>query len=174
MNNLHAFRVRLPLAAWLVAGLLALTMLPALAQDAGRTVSDDEVNKIAKEVYCPVCESTPLDVCETQACSDWRELIRTKLAQGESAEQIYAYFAEQYGDRVLATPPARGLNLILWIWPVAAVLLGGFIFSRYMRTLRAAAQSARTAGAGGETAVSPPPPAADEYAARLERELRKK
>ncbi|MCA9971051.1 MAG: cytochrome c-type biogenesis protein CcmH [Anaerolineales bacterium] len=169
MKNQAFFRW--PLALLLLAGLL-LASLPALAQEAERAVSDDEVNEVAKEVYCPVCESTPLDVCETQACEDWRELIRAKLAAGESPEQIFTYFAEQYGDRVLATPPARGLNLLLWIWPVVAVLAGGFIFVRYMRGLRAAA--APGAGGKGETAVSTPSVAADDYAARLERELQKK
>ncbi len=39
---------------------------PALAQ--GQPPTDDEVNRIAKQLYCPVCENTPLDVCPTQAC----------------------------------------------------------------------------------------------------------
>ncbi len=67
--------------------------------------SDDEVNAIAKELYCPVCENTPLDVCPTQACEEWRQLIYDKLALGWDEEQIKSYFSEQYGDRVLAAPP---------------------------------------------------------------------
>ena len=34
----------------------------------GPTPTDDAVNKIAKQLYCPVCENTPLDVCPTEAC----------------------------------------------------------------------------------------------------------
>src|SRR5512138_1525512 len=60
--------------------------------------SDDQVNAVAKELYCPVCENIPLDVCPTQACAQWRELIGDKLAQGWTAEQIKSYFVEQYGD----------------------------------------------------------------------------
>jgi len=44
--------------------------------------SDNAVNAIAKQLYCPVCENVPLDVCPTQACAQWRELIREKLSQG--------------------------------------------------------------------------------------------
>jgi cytochrome c-type biogenesis protein CcmH len=72
----------------------------ASAQD--RTITDDQVNAVAKQMYCPVCENIPLDVCPTQACSQWRELIRQKLAGGWSAEEIKQYFAMQYGDRRLS------------------------------------------------------------------------
>lgn len=138
-----------------------------------REVTADEVNSVAKVVYCPVCESTPLDVCQTQACADWREVIRQKLEDGESKQDIFNYFAEQYGDRVLATPPREGLNWLLWIMPVAAVLVGGFFFSRFMQNLRV--DDDEDIG-GGETAVSPsspPTPSDDDYIARVERELNK-
>lgn len=89
--------------------------------------TDDEVNAIAKELYCPVCENTPLDVCPTQACEEWRQLIYDKLALGWDEEQIKVYFADQYGDRVLAAPPARGLNLLVYILPPLLFVGGVFI-----------------------------------------------
>src|SRR5512139_417847 len=57
----------------------------------GPTPTDDEVNRIAKQLYCPVCESTPLDVCPTEACRQWRDLIRTMLAEGKSEAEIKQY-----------------------------------------------------------------------------------
>lgn len=155
----------------LLALVLLVVALPVWAQESGdKVVTDDEVNEVAKEVYCPVCESTPLDVCETQACADWRELIREKLAQGQTKQEIFAYFANQYGDRVLATPPAKGLNLILWLWPVVAVLVGGFLFIRYMRNLRATAVA--DMGEGKNVPTTPPASSQDDYAARIEKELK--
>jgi cytochrome c-type biogenesis protein CcmH len=162
----------------LLAGMLALVG-PAGAQT---PVSDDEVNEVAKDLYCPVCESTPLDVCPTQACADWRELIRSKLSQGESKEEIFDYFARQYGDGVLARPPRRGFNLVLWLFPILAVPLGFIFFSRYLRGLKAtpaplaAANGSRptagaTANAVADSTAKPARPASDEYVARIEREL---
>lgn len=122
------------LLRFILYALLFLTLVtPAFAQE---SISDDEVNEVAKGLYCPVCESTPLDVCPTLACADWRELIRDKLAQGQTREEIYAYFALQYGDGVLAEPPRRGTNLILWLFPIIAVVLGGLYFGRTMRSLK--------------------------------------
>lgn len=137
------------LYAWgiLFYGLLFILISPTFAQE---SISDNEVNEVAKGLYCPVCESTPLDVCPTQACADWRELIRDKLAQGETREEIYAYFALQYGDGVLAEPPRTGANLILWLFPVVAIVLGGLYFGHTMRTLKVA-EEVKT------TPASPPP-----------------
>lgn len=156
------------LLRWLILALL-LALLPAAAY-AQDEITDDQVNEIAKDVYCPVCESTPLDVCPTQACADWRELIRVKLAEGQSRDEILEYFARQYGDGVLSNPPRRGASLIvLWILPVLGVLLGLLLFSRVLRGLRSAAP---------EAAARPPRPKAstgdptlDDYIARVEKEI---
>src|SRR3972149_5306520 len=86
---------------------------PAFAQDVNPP-TDDEVNAIASKLYCPVCESTPLDVCPTEACRDWRELIRTMLSEGKTEDEILQHFVDQYGDRVLAQPPLTGLNWLIY------------------------------------------------------------
>src|SRR5512141_2429651 len=109
-----------------IFGLLLMVFVSsvAFAQDPTPvTVTDDQVNAVAKQLYCPVCENIPLDVCPTQACAQWRDLIRLKLSQGWSADQIKVYFADQYGERVLATPRAStGFNWLLIPVPIAAFL----------------------------------------------------
>lgn len=158
----------------LIALTLALFVFPAAAQDGA--VTDDEVNEVARDVYCPVCENTPLDVCQTKACADWRELIRTKLAEGESEGEIFEYFARQYGDGVLANPPRRGVSLVmLWVLPVVVILLGLLFFSRIMRGLRGAETQAAAYDTDPDLDLSSiaPEPAQDDYVARIEEELNK-
>jgi len=96
--------------------------------------SDDAVNAIAKELYCPVCENTPLDVCGTQACAQWRELIREKITEGWSKEQIKQYFVDQYGDRVLAEPPRRGINWLMYIFPPVMFIAGVYLLYKGFRS----------------------------------------
>src|ERR1043165_2372174 len=91
------------------------------------TPTDNDVNRIAKQLYCPGCESTPLDVCPTEAWRQWRELIRTMIADGKSDTEIKQYFVEHYGARVLAEPPNR---LVTYLVPAVAILLGAFILFR--------------------------------------------
>ena len=129
-------------------------------------VSDDQVNAIAKQLYCPVCENTPLDVCPTQACAQWRELIRQKLGEGQSEAEIKAYFVAQYGDRVLASPPARGLNWLVYVIPPLAILVGVYILYRALKAWRKPAPQ--------ESQVEPVLAPSDEYVARIEEELRKR
>lgn len=156
----------LPLLTLILALLLAI---PVLAQGGSPgQPSDDQVNAIAKGLYCPVCENIPLDVCGTQACAQWRDLIREKLSQGWSEAQIKQYFVDQYGDRVLATPPARGLNWLVYLVPPAAIAVGVYIL---FRALKAWKQPVSQAAVSGEPAS---PSAKDEYILRLEEELRKR
>ena len=78
-------KISMALSTMVVLLVVLLVAGIAEAQDDGPT--DDEVNAIAKQLFCPVCENVPLDVCPTQACKDWREDIRQKLAAGWSEEQ---------------------------------------------------------------------------------------
>jgi cytochrome c-type biogenesis protein CcmH len=131
------------------------------------TVTDDEVNAIAEQLYCPVCENVPLDVCGTKACADWRDEIRTMLEEGSSEAEIKAYFAERYGRRVLATPDATGIDLLVWVLPVVGVVAGVVVL---VVALRRMAPGALAAGADTELPLTydglDP-----EYVARLEREV---
>ena len=106
-------------------GLLTISVyLPTYAQ--GSDPTDDEVNAVARQLYCPVCENIPLDACGTVACEQWRGVIRDKLAEGWTEDQIKDYFVAQYGDRVLAEPPARGFNWLAYIIPLL-ILIGGLL-----------------------------------------------
>ncbi len=156
------------LRLWLLP-LIALFLLsvgrPAAAQEGG--VTDDDVNDVARQLFCPTCATTPVDVCPTQVCADWREEIRNQLAAGRTEQQILEYFSDRYGEGVLANPPASGFGLLVWIAPVVIFLAGVFVFARYLRVLRQ--NAAATGGdAAGTPAASEP---ADPYLTRLEQEL---
>lgn len=135
------------------------------AQAQSPTPSDDEVNAVARDMYCPVCENIPLDVCPTTACAQWRALIREKLAMGWTADQIKDYFATQYGDRVLSQPPARGLNWLVYILPPAFFLAGVFLVYRVLRTIKRKTPEAEP------PAQTPVEKELDPYLSQLEAEL---
>jgi cytochrome c-type biogenesis protein CcmH len=147
------------LAGPALAALLIL-MLSASARAQQEQPSDDEVNAIAKGLYCPVCENVPLDVCPTLACKQWRETIREKLALGWTQAQIEDYFVAQYGDRVLASPPPGGLNWLVYVVPPVAFVAGALILAQAVRSWRP--KPAEVEQPSGET---------DPYRQRLEEEL---
>ena len=133
------------------------------------TPSDDDVNRIARQLFCPVCENTPLDVCPTQACAQWRALIREKLAAGWTDEQIKQYFVDQYGARVLSEPPRKGLNWLVYIVPVVLFAAGVVILARTFQSMRApAAEELEVPSEAGQASAG----AQDDYLSRFEEETR--
>ena len=132
----------------------------------GGEPTDDDVNAIAKQLYCPVCESTPLDVCPTEACRQWRDLIRQMLAEGKSEDYIKQYFVTQYGVRVLNEPPNK---LASYLVPVAAFLLGSFMlyrgFKMWIKPVGAEQASVKDEAQ---------PVQQDDYIQKLEEELKKR
>jgi len=109
---------------------ILLAIIPTKVFADGETpVTDDQINAVARQLYCPVCENTPLDVCPTTAWAQWRDLIGEKLSQGWNTDQIKDYFVTQYGDRVLAEPPRHGINWLVYILPPVIILVAaGFLF----------------------------------------------
>ncbi len=151
------------IALLLAFGALAwFTSIPAKAQT---PTLDDEVNRIAKNLYCPVCPNTPLDVCSTQACVQWRALIKEKLQQGQTEQQIRDYFVQQYGQQVLGAPPAQGFNWLAYILPAVGIILGASIawFTVRQWLVRRG---------GSATAPVEEPAIPKEYAERIEKDLK--
>ena len=92
--------------------------------------------------------------------------IRQQLSQGWTADQIKQYFVAQYGDRVLGTPPARGLNWLVYIVPPLAILSGAFILYRAFRSWKRPLPQ--------QPVNDAPLNSTDEYVIRLEEELKKR
>lgn len=164
MNFIRRNFLRFSIVALVVMAAAVVTAQGVAAQQP--PPSDDQVNGVAHQLYCPVCENTPLDVCPTQACAQWRELIREKLSQGWSDQQIKDYFAAQYGPRVLAEPPRSGLNWLVYLLPPAVFLLGAYLVFRVMRSARRR-QTVNAAPAANQLSDDP-------YLRRLEEQLRQK
>jgi cytochrome c-type biogenesis protein CcmH len=141
--------------------LLLLLMVPAASAQEGPT--QDEVNAVARKLFCPVCENTPLDVCPTEACQQWRDVIRTKLMEGQSEEEILDYFATMYGDSVLAQPPPR--QLAAWLLPVVIVVAAVAALAYWLRSWTRPEVTA--APVTPEEVIEE----SDPYVERLEREL---
>ena len=155
------------LALLIAISLASVFYTEAFAQ--AKTPTDNDVNAIARQLFCPVCENTPLDVCPTEACRDWRELIRTKLAEGWSEDQIKEYFAEQYGARVLAEPPLSGLNWLVYLIPPALIIAGAAFLTKAFIGMKKNAERTEK-----ELEAIPSVTDQDEYSKLIEDEIKKR
>lgn len=168
----------------LLAALLALIMMLALttvvlAQDAPpepltepgavdvSEVTADQVNAVARQLYCPVCENIPLDTCGVAACEDWRAEIRMYIGMGMSDQEIINDFVVRFGDRVVGTPQdpvLRALSLVT-PWVLVALAFGFTVYTLIRWRSSRDELSGKPATAG---ATAPPD---DDYRSRLERDL---
>ncbi|MGB1288119.1 MAG: cytochrome c-type biogenesis protein [Aggregatilineales bacterium] len=99
-------------------------------------ISADEVNTVAKKMYCPVCENIPLDACGTAACVDWRNEIRIMLAAGQTEAEIIDDFVLRFGDRVVGVPQSDAPRLLSLLTPWLLVIAGIILSAMTVMTWR--------------------------------------
>jgi cytochrome c-type biogenesis protein CcmH len=80
---------------------------------------------IGRTIRCPVCQGLPITESPSDLSQQMLRELREQVRAGQSADQITTYFAARYGNTVLLDPPRRGVNLLLWLGPLAAALAGG-------------------------------------------------
>jgi cytochrome c-type biogenesis protein CcmH len=91
---------------------------------------DTQTREIAKTLRCAVCQSESVWESNAELARQMRQLIRERLAQGESPEEIRAYFLSRYGDYILMEPRKTGLNWVLWAGPFILLGIGAVLLYR--------------------------------------------
>jgi cytochrome c-type biogenesis protein CcmH len=91
---------------------------------------------IDKSLMCPVCPSETIDQSQVEIANQMRVMVREKLAEGESRSNILQFFVNRYGPGILAEPPKSGFNLLVWIVPPVALLVGIGILAITLRAMR--------------------------------------
>lgn len=93
-----------------------------------QTLSPEQENaakRIGSGLRCPVCQGVPISESPADLARQMMLEVRKQVKAGQTEAQITDFFASRYGDHILLNPPKRGLNWLLWLLPVAALLAGG-------------------------------------------------
>ena len=117
---------RLFLLAWLI-------VLPVLAAPVTEDPLERQMLDIAKDLRCAVCQNQPISESNADLARDMRRIVREQVVAGKSREEIMNYFVERYGDYVLLNPPKHGPGAVIWLAPIALLLLigvSGIVFLR--------------------------------------------
>ena len=80
--------------------------------------------KLSNELRCPTCQGLSVKDSEAGFSTSIKGKIRELMKQGESDEEIIAYFVERYGEWILRAPPVSGFNLVLWVLPGSSIVTG--------------------------------------------------
>lgn len=99
-----------------------------------------QTQEIASRLRCPVCQGLSIADSPSEMAVNMKAEVRSMLERGYTREQIEESFVRSYGEFVLLEPKFQGVNTLVWILPIAALLLGAFAVSRMLRRLAAAPQ----------------------------------
>ena len=157
----------------LFLGAFAIGVLLLMSVQAVYGVS---VADISKELICSCGCGMVVNDCYCDLAKEWRTRIEGMISEGLSKSQIIQVFVDEYGDGVLATPAKSGLELVIWLAPVAVSVMGTVVIYRYARNKAPIPEREigypireRTT----EEFDSPEPDAEDDYEALFHEEYRK-
>jgi cytochrome c-type biogenesis protein CcmH len=114
--------VKLAAAAAVVAAALVLSA-SAFGACAKPKVS---LAKMEGEVMCPICHTT-LDQSDSLAAQQIEQFISARIARCESESQIKTELVANYGTVILAAPPRRGFDLLVWWLPLGGIILAALL-----------------------------------------------
>ena len=145
---------------------LCLALIPALlwglmSFGAENTKDADLVRDIEDNLIAPCCWSQPVSQHYSEAAEQIRTEVRAMVAQGMTRDEILDHYVAQYGERILATPRARGFNMLAYVLPWAALIFGAWLLIVLIKKLRSPAP-----------APIPVDVPTERYASRIDKEMK--
>ena len=99
----------------------------------GNATLEKRARHISKDLRCLVCQNQSIDDSDAPLARDLRLLVRERLIQGDTDNEVFDYVVSRYGDFVLLRPPVKAVTAILWLGPAIFVLIGFIGLLRYFR-----------------------------------------
>ncbi len=65
---------------------------------------------------------------------EMEEQINQFIFQGKTKQEILEYYIGLYGERILAVPIAEGFNIMVWVTPILAGMIGITFLFFFLRT----------------------------------------
>ncbi|MBB2680774.1 UNVERIFIED_ORG: cytochrome c-type biogenesis protein CcmH [Rhizobium esperanzae] len=125
------------LSRLLVALFILFTPLSAFAVNPDEVLADPvlevRARTLSAELRCMVCQNQSIDDSNAELAKDLRLLVRERIKDGDSDEEVLNYIVSRYGEFVLLKPRFSMKTVLLWGAPALLVLAGGLsllVFAR--------------------------------------------
>ena len=114
-------QLRKPAALLLAAAamLLAMTSASVAEESWGYALGHD--------LMSPFCPGRTLATCPSPNAAELVQWIVMQEASGVTKEQVIEMLIERFGEEILGAPPAEGITLWAYIFPVLGFVVGGGI-----------------------------------------------
>nr|WP_037081177.1 cytochrome c-type biogenesis protein [Neorhizobium vignae] len=118
--------------------LVLLAPLPAFAVNPDEVLSNPALEQRARnlsaQLRCMVCQNQSIDDSNAELARDLRVLVRERLTNGDTDDQVIDYVVSRYGEFVLLKPRFSARTVILWATPVLLLLVGAIAILVFVRT----------------------------------------
>lgn len=108
--------------------ILTANVQKAWAVNPDEILADPVLEKRARDLSaglrCMVCQNQSIDDSDADLARDLRLLVRERLVQGDSDEQVIDFLVSRYGEFVLLKPRLDKQTIILWSFPVVILIIG--------------------------------------------------
>ena len=105
------------------------SLTPVLAVQPDEMLDDPVLESRARglsaQIRCLVCQNQSIDGSNAELAQDLRVLVRERLVDGDSDQQVLDYLVQRYGPFVLLKPPTTESTYLLWYGPVGLLVIGG-------------------------------------------------
>ncbi|HED3970143.1 TPA: cytochrome c-type biogenesis protein CcmH [Citrobacter freundii] len=98
---------------------------------------EQQFRQLTEQLRCPKCQNNSIADSNSMIATDLRQKVYELMQEGKSQKEIVDYMVARYGNFVTYDPPLTPLTILLWVMPVVAIGLGGWIiFARTRRRVR--------------------------------------
>ncbi len=100
---------------------------------------EQQFRQLTEELRCPKCQNNSIADSNSMIATDLRQKVYELMQEGKSKKEIVDYMVARYGNFVTYDPPLTPLTVLLWVLPVVAIGIGGWvIYSRSRRRVHVA------------------------------------
>jgi cytochrome c-type biogenesis protein CcmH len=89
-----------------------------------------------EELRCLVCQGQSIADSDAELAGDMRDLVRRRIAAGNSPDRVRAWLIERYGSWISYRPTAEPAAWPLWVAPIGLLLVGAYLIRRRVRVTR--------------------------------------
>ena len=121
--------------------------VPVLAQEPlvfDNQHQQDQFDRLTKELRCLVCQNQNLADSDAQLAHDLRREVHDLILTGRNDEEVKQFLVDRYGDFVLYRPPVQKNTYLLWLAPLALLLIGGVVLRSSIKKRTALLDSSPT------------------------------
>ena len=83
---------------------------------------EERLYSLNRDLMCPVCDGLTLEQSQAAPALEMKDEIKKMVIQGKTDEEIKEHFVQKFGIEILANPPKKGFDSLVWLAPLVFLL----------------------------------------------------